>query len=545
MQPPSDHTKGLIGRLYLRRTFWQRLTRQRAEQCQLLEEIALAGESAAIAHVAPLLLSKHDDVATAAAQAVQRLMAAVPVTDYSSLDESFRFNSGWYYFPEEYWYRPAFARFEQLAEKWPAVLAIVTFHPSGFLREQALRSLCRQTSGAELPFLLLRVNDWVAPIRALSAELIRDRLVPGYGRHFIENLPLVVRLAGCGRGRHRELVDEIFWVMRDASSEQELLASLDSPERVIRRGVFRLAVEVVCAATIPMIRHGLRHRDHIIRLLAIRAARTHLNHEEVKQVVEQAVTDPFMPIRREALFLVMEFYPAELAQHLRRALLDPHPALQEVARYYLGKGGDADFAAFYRQALKGEGNVSAAIRGLGATGTPEDGELLLVYLDASSAKVRSLALRALATLARDSYREFIVAALTDGPGVSRQARNLLAEDVRPGDQGWLWQLVQQDQRHYVRKHALSLITALPRWDNIRYLLRAVAHEDKELADLALRNVQEWVTASIRLFRTPTPAQLADINQAFVENEEYLPGNLRSELSFILASRRTSHKVPLG
>jgi hypothetical protein len=45
-------------------------------------------------------------------------------------------------------------------------MALASFHPSGYVREEAIAHLAAVWDGTELPFLLIRVNDWVAPVRA-------------------------------------------------------------------------------------------------------------------------------------------------------------------------------------------------------------------------------------------------------------------------------------------------------------------------------------------------------------------------------------------
>lgn len=45
-----------------------------------------------------------------------------------------------------------------------AVLGVLSNHHNGYVREEAVRLLSQVTDGSELPYLLVRQNDWVAPI---------------------------------------------------------------------------------------------------------------------------------------------------------------------------------------------------------------------------------------------------------------------------------------------------------------------------------------------------------------------------------------------
>lgn len=55
-----------------------------------------------------------------------------------------------------------------------ATVGIATCHRSGFIREKAVVTLAECHSGTELPFLLVRLNDWIPQVR---------RIPPGSPRH--------------------------------------------------------------------------------------------------------------------------------------------------------------------------------------------------------------------------------------------------------------------------------------------------------------------------------------------------------------------------
>ena len=64
----------------------------------------------------------------------------------------------------------------------------------------------RIEDGSELPFLLLRANDWVATVRGFAIVAVRHRFLPGYFDHFARNAQLVLRLAECGRDKHDDII---------------------------------------------------------------------------------------------------------------------------------------------------------------------------------------------------------------------------------------------------------------------------------------------------------------------------------------------------
>src|SRR5438270_786383 len=73
------------------------------------------------------------------------------------------------------------------------LLALMSAHRSGYVRAEVIHSLGRDSSGTTIPFLLLRLVDWVEAVRrAADLELI-DKLQPQYGDMFVRCLGLLER----------------------------------------------------------------------------------------------------------------------------------------------------------------------------------------------------------------------------------------------------------------------------------------------------------------------------------------------------------------
>ncbi|HZW88647.1 MAG TPA: hypothetical protein VFF12_06170, partial [Myxococcaceae bacterium] len=123
-----------------------------------------------IPRILPLAFSPDAEVAGAAAAVLQRLLAAVPASRLPWLEKAVRRDQavGW-------WndrYEPAWSELRPetistgAAALGPAVVSLCTFHPSGWVRAEALAVLQRRFAGDALPFFILRLSDWVPVIRS-------------------------------------------------------------------------------------------------------------------------------------------------------------------------------------------------------------------------------------------------------------------------------------------------------------------------------------------------------------------------------------------
>lgn len=108
----------------------------------------------------------------------------------------------------------------------PALIAaLLTMHHNGHVREAAVQRLAEEISPMAIPFLIMRANDWAAPVRLAAYKAIR--------RHFAARklelspsvLALALRLLNAGRYDHSELVTEIVSpTIRDPRTLQEQFA---------------------------------------------------------------------------------------------------------------------------------------------------------------------------------------------------------------------------------------------------------------------------------------------------------------------------------
>lgn len=57
-----------------------------------------------------------------------------------------------------------------------SVYGFASFHPNGYVRERAVQLLANDFSGSELPYLLIRMNDWVEPVRKKAKDAVISRL---------------------------------------------------------------------------------------------------------------------------------------------------------------------------------------------------------------------------------------------------------------------------------------------------------------------------------------------------------------------------------
>jgi HEAT repeat protein len=491
-----------------------------------------------IIDVIPFVLATNPGVATYAAMSVHKLVLGATTNELVWLDQVLRQRSSYSgdYFYEWHKLSPdQLGKLERFDDASVSLLGIASFHQSGYVREAAINRLALNTSGDELRFLLLRVNDWVSNVRDAAYDAIRARLKPNYARHFIKNLKLISRLEQAGRSDPKPLIQAIYQLLQSGECRTALLEALTSEDRFIKRASFKLALNSINPDLPEIVRMALDQKDTLVRVWAAQRVSSVFTRATLDHFLKLMKHDKFMPVRREALRIMVQQNSPELLVELHTALLDTHASMREEARYHLRKLGTTDVAAFYRGQFLTGADLYSVISGLGETGEAADDHFIVPYTSHPAGKIRGAAIQALAKLNRNAHVGLFIEALKDQvPHVSRLALKALADKASTINGERIWELFRSSAHAHVQWNALSLIERLGKWDNIYYLLRAVRDSDEAIADRSRFAIQCWLARFNKNFSSPTPEQLARLCIALEEDGNLLDDRTVEQLRFSLA-----------
>lgn len=429
--------------------------------------------------------------------------------------------------------------------------ALASFHGSGYVREAAVRRLLDNRDGSEVPFLLLRCNDWVPTIAELAQRGLRDRLQPDYAGHVLRSYRLIEHLQHAQRNSLTKLLHDVRMALQHPAAWPALQAACAANDKCVRRAAYVLLAEAHsgqrASTAEPELRRlllqALQSRDLWLRIWAARTARQRLYGRALVDVLAPAQHDRSAPVRREALLAFLDDFP-----ELRRSLLDPCAGVRSMVRFYLRKKAHVDPAAVYQDELARAWSedclgstpattrrICVALDGLGETASSEQAQSSrpLSTLAAPTGpgtdtllydprpRIRRSALRMLVRLDRseDKTRSLYAlrAALADSaPGVVRAALEILAGEsgntalLRLGADE-IWGAFQARQETGTRRRLLLALTQFGRWTRLGYLLQASLDPNPQIAALARRSVERALQG--QLYTGPSAAERTRIEQA--------------------------------
>jgi HEAT repeat protein len=516
-----------------------RLTGRSNADLRVLADLQSHPEPAIAPYLLPYLVGPQK-VVCATARVLARVIDSATPDDLLELDEVCRCASAYRAAWQTGWQSmtPVEAsRYETLgADEW-VVVGMASFHWNGFVREAAVTRLDLLDDRRVLPFLLIRLNDWVLPVAQRAAVAVERRIAREYAAAFLANLSIIERLASRKRRDHTRLLDHVRALLEQPEQRHLLIEGMRSPERRTRRFSVQLALQRVAEDTLDVVRLALADSDTVIRHHAVSRMSESLGDLDLSRVLPKALADPYSLVRREAVAVAASQRTDEAKAYLIDALLDPSETVRDVARFYLRRRGEmTDFAAEYRARLGNDAiprTVAAALSGLGETGTREDVSVAVEYLRHARASVRRAAVRTIGILDGDAQLPILIQALRDpSVSVSRVARdqlyrrvNLVIAEVQD--------VFRSEAAPHVRRHALLLLSALGKWDSLPVLLEGVADANVEINTMARARLDAWIGAQNRSMAQPSDSQLQAIRLAFGRYETSLSRMAASEVTSLL------------
>lgn len=412
-----------------------------------------------------------------------------------------------------------------------SLLGLASFHYRGYVREAAVKELDSLRTGRELPFLLIRLNDWVPQVRDIAARAVRARIDAAYAIHFLANISLVFRLRDCGR-LDKQFVEEVCGLLKCPECKQILMDGMASKDKTVRRLSFQLAAEADPTTLTSVIRAAMTDSDPHARAWAAQHFLPEVSPVDLPPIAESMLRDRYMPVRRDALWALAVKCPDLSAEPLRHALLDGHVAIREIAKHFLNAATGLDVRQFYLDAINRhqETNLAIVIRGLGESGSRQDATLVLPYLAATEPRLRRAATYAIGKLAAEDFSDRLLQILSDEkPGVSREAKKALLPRARQQTVDEFWNLFLTDKRPFVRRNALALILQFGKWEKLPAVLRACSDDNERLAGLAQDALRAWLRNYNSSFTEPTQIDAKRIQEALTYSETRLSRTIVAEI----------------
>jgi hypothetical protein len=504
-----------------------------------LEGIAASGERRAVRHLL-FLLADRNALFPDVAAAIDRLLTGVTPAELAWLDgharacprDDVRAST-------QSWNRLNARGAREMANAataYPGAIGMLASHGSGYVREIAVLALADIRDGRELPFLILRVNDWVPQVAAAATILLDARLVADNRRLLLGALDFILRWTTLRRRDHGAFVEATrAALLADEGAEALARAETCTPQvrRFIYDAVWR-GRRGAPHADNPALDAALRDRDVTSRSLATRWLDALPDGPAIDRL-HRLTRDSAPAIRSLALQSLAARAPAVAAAHIPVALLDRAASVRALGRF-LARSLSPPLVprAFYLERLQDRqyAELAAAIEGVGETGAKDDLDAVLPFAAAADPRVRGAVLLATARLDASLAVSMATAALASHPRSKAAALRALRMHPHLVDVERLAGLRRAARGTDLERKLIRLLARAPKWDAPALLLDIIRDADAPARVLAATLLRHWCNRSTRTQVPPTTTQAAMLRERLHEPLDLPPAVLR-ELRFSL------------
>lgn len=500
----------------------------------IIKQIEILGDTSALPSLLNLVHHKAHDIRNAAEDAVAVLLPATSAIDLLNLELKIR--ESW----SSYWSSDAAFR----ASK-PTSCMLTSLDPNGHKREQAL-SLLEGTGSADvLPFMLLRLNDWVEPVRIKAQEWLTTNIAEMPLLSLVKTLPITAALVEREKGTAS---GELGWVLERLHADNAHLLLAQSmtqfPART-RRLVFRIFAESGALLKSSVQEFILRSGDAFLGVLFLSALRQRGQYAPVEWL-KSAVNSKSPMLRRAALQSFVEALYPDRNAILSVALLDNASGVRDYGRYWMRRQNPSfDLKQFYQQAF--EDTVSsrqmvssiAGFHECGGKWSPED---YLRLLEHALPTVRLATLRAFAFAYPDLSQNILEECLLGNKGAALEKLAYTILRTRPAtlSLSFLREALDDSRQRSSRIRGLELLMLKDKWQSLPVLLILLRDHDETFGGIACDRLRAWLRNYNRTWTQPTRQSLEEIQTELIQSKDFLEPAAINNLTSIV-----EHALPVS
>lgn len=509
--------------------FWWQWDLKLREALETNIEALERGDYWRVVTVFRVLAGRNKKLKRRAAKALWQVLPLLSFEDILLVDRDMRERDGMLEWVD--WSKYEMADFltpEMTREEHNAVVVFASFNPNGFIREQAV-ALMRDYDHM-LPYLSLRLNDWVIEVRQAAAKVFAEKMETLKAGDLLAVLPYVEKLKRGGRAAHGAVVGAFFEKLMSEEYRDELRLGLESSNVRIRRICINGLFETSYSNERLALEHLLLEPDAFLRsFLFRRLCDANVQMDEEARVL---LRDRLALNRLLALQYFYRMDSDAVDDIAVEMLMDKKQRVRELARVILRRRKRAfDFAAFYRGKLDDAG--VAAIAGLGETGRREDAGYLVHYLKDSRSSYVCAALVALMALDGDTYQDCAFDLLDDGRrSVVKTAQKMMIK-YEIMDYELVQKIFWSTAYDHTKVVCAAMLYTAPKWSRLIYILDTLSDDGEMVRQLAQQALGEWLFCYNQWMAPLGETQKKTILGLISGLDERLSAGLKKQLLFVV------------
>lgn len=432
-----------------------------------IEQLA-AGSENYLALLYPMIVSGDETLANMAADAIHAYMEQLNAPKIIKLSHRFRQSTSMEWSIDWAGVSPEDIRHSiHDRNAYLSVLRLGTFHPNGYFREKCMWAL--EDDEASFPYIALRLNDWVKPVRDTAYYILSSKLDAAKTDTAIEMLPFISQTSQGMRYTYAQ-----FHEIKTKLTEKILLhldeISLDKIRDylpVTRRFLYKILLrpDILPKNTVDILLEQEKNGNEKALIISMILE----NYECSEEDVDHYIKSKSPIVRKKALASKYDRLGGAWAG-LEEYLLDTAKGIRSDVCYILRKHTDFDILSYYKAKLHTP-KEAVAILGIAENGTAKDADVLAEYVYSETPRLIKNAMKALSELGASGLEDIYWSRLNDTDvTISKAAYDAICRSNIHYRAKELYRAYQNCENRYTKKYLLYLLVKEPSWERLPYLL---------------------------------------------------------------------------
>ncbi len=247
------------------------------------------------------------------------------------------------------------------------ILTLATFNSDGYVREKAIKELQEQKRAIGIKYLLLRMGDWVKPVRETAEAALKTFFTEEYIHEFLKELCTIEGLKKVQRVNLSASYDQIIQFVLSQKLTPEFYHSLQISEQA--RLIYVRSYLRVKGYDTEIGELLSRDRSFLIRRELIKII-PRLESEEQTRLISKLLSDTSSIVRLRTLYAIPSFY-TEFENRILELTSDESASVRNLARFVL-RNNTYDFNTIYSIRIGENKMVAGSILGLSEIESTKD-----------------------------------------------------------------------------------------------------------------------------------------------------------------------------
>jgi HEAT repeat protein len=306
------------------------------------------------------------------------------------------------------------------------VIGLASFHTNGYFREKALRELIRYNNDIVIPFIIIRLNDWVPSIRTVADNYLIRMISEKNFKLIFSNFHLFKHTLNYSRKETNCLFSKIETLINDTSTIIRIMDDITEYDDLAREFIYKITYEKNLLPIEELLDYILNDRINLVRSRIFGKIVRDIPYELILKNKDRILSDTAYKVRVICITELFGHGFYKYPNELFFTLLDNYKSVREIGRFYLNKLGYDKFSEFYTMKINEDNDNSTAMIGLSEVATSEDYSMLIKNLNSNKVLVVRKTLKAMALIDMSSSLDYLYDALKDNRiGVTNEARRIL------------------------------------------------------------------------------------------------------------------------